>query len=230
MRKAFFFMVLLFAISLNGQIYVFDKEATTENIFDDIEKTKNEDFFEKYLDHFLDMYILIQKDTIEVILGGAQSSSRKNGIENFDGDIQIINDRIILDEMFLFKSTKKKSVQLEIEAIRKQIEQKTKESSYLLFKTEDIQYDTLEVGEKIKATFKFQNTYSEDLQISRVYNRCNCNYINYPEYEIKPGAKDSITVEYYPNIPNLSDMERLIMIKHNLPGAIKILSLDGKIH
>lgn len=203
--------IWLFTLSnINCQIYRLDVEESEKRIIgiDSIPKNEQSKIIKKLKSNFknLDLFAIINKDTVEVISGGkfpkltkvAKSKIFIN--QNIDS-----SPPIIFDKIYAFKLTqfdKKDSIieKLFSEIRKKDAIKKYKklvEDSLIVFGNKKIKYDTISEGDTVITNFVFKNLSPDTLYINDVKANCGCAKAKWPNYPISPGKLDSITTYFY---------------------------------
>lgn len=76
--------------------------------------------------------------------------------------------------------------------------------------------------------FKFTNTGTEPLVISKVDASCGCTAPNYPKHPIKPGESDEILVEYRPGKQE-GQQNKTVTVTANTEPAQTILNISANV-
>ncbi len=95
------------------------------------------------------------------------------------------------------------------------------------FKTETIDYGTIEKGADGVRTFEFTNTGNAPLIISKASSTCGCTVPKRPEAPIMPGKTGEIQVKYDTN--RVGPIRKAITIISNADTPTKVLKIKGEI-
>ncbi|MCK0123558.1 DUF1573 domain-containing protein [Gelidibacter sp. F2691] len=95
------------------------------------------------------------------------------------------------------------------------------------FKTDMIDYGTIEKGADGVRVFEFTNTGNAPLIISRVSSTCGCTIPKKPEAPILPGDKGEIEVKYNTQIVN--PIRKTITVISNAETPTVALKIKGEV-
>ncbi len=95
------------------------------------------------------------------------------------------------------------------------------------FKTETIDYGTIEKGADGVRIFEFTNTGNAPLIISKASSTCGCTVPKKPEEPIMPGKTGEIQVKYDTN--RVGPIRKAITIISNADTPTKVLKIKGEI-
>ncbi|XCF05790.1 DUF1573 domain-containing protein [Tamlana crocina] len=95
------------------------------------------------------------------------------------------------------------------------------------FKTETIDYGTIEKGANGVRTFEFTNTGNEPLIISKVSSSCGCTIPKKPEDPILPGKTGEIEVKYDTN--RVNPIRKTITVISNAETPTVALKIKGEV-
>ncbi|MFD0862620.1 DUF1573 domain-containing protein [Sungkyunkwania multivorans] len=95
------------------------------------------------------------------------------------------------------------------------------------FKTNKVDYGTIEKGSDGVRTFEFTNTGDAPLIISRVYSSCGCTIPKKPEEPIAPGATGEIQVKY--DTKRVGPISKTITVYSNAETPTVALRIKGKV-
>jgi len=95
------------------------------------------------------------------------------------------------------------------------------------FKTEVIDYGTIEKGADGVRQFEFTNTGNESLIISRVYSTCGCTVPKKPKESIAPGESGVIEVKY--DTKRVGPIRKTITVYSNAGPTPYPLKIKGTI-
>lgn len=95
------------------------------------------------------------------------------------------------------------------------------------FKSETIDYGTIEKGSNGVRTFKFTNTGDEPLIISKVTSSCGCTIPKKPKDPILPGKTGEIEVKYDTN--RVSPIRKTITVISNADRPTVALKIKGEV-
>jgi len=95
------------------------------------------------------------------------------------------------------------------------------------FKTEVIDYGTIEKGADGVRQFEFTNTGNESLIISRVYSTCGCTVPKKPKEPIAPGESGVIEVKY--DTKRVGPIRKTITVYSNAGPTPYPLKIKGTI-
>ncbi|MEP3838998.1 MAG: DUF1573 domain-containing protein [Algibacter sp.] len=93
------------------------------------------------------------------------------------------------------------------------------------FKTETIDYGTVEKGANGVRVFEFTNTGNEPLIISNVKSSCGCTVPSKPEGPIMPGKTGEIQVKYDTN--RVNPIRKTITVMSNAETPTVALKIKG---
>lgn len=97
----------------------------------------------------------------------------------------------------------------------------------LKFKTEVIDYGTIEQHSEGKRTFTFTNTGDAELLITQVKTSCGCTVPSYSKAPIAPGETGELQIKY--DTKTLGAFTKTITVISNAEGGNKILKIKGNI-
>lgn len=95
------------------------------------------------------------------------------------------------------------------------------------FKTEVIDYGTIEKGSDGVRVFEFTNTGDAPLIISKVRSTCGCTVPKKPEAPIMPGETGEIEVKYDTN--RVNPIRKTITVISNADRSTVALKIKGKV-
>lgn len=95
------------------------------------------------------------------------------------------------------------------------------------FKTDVIDYGTIEKGANGVRVFEFTNTGTAPLIITRVTSTCGCTIPKKPEKPILPGEKGEIEVKYDTQLVN--PIRKTITVVSNADTPIVALKIKGEV-
>ncbi|MDP5158688.1 MAG: DUF1573 domain-containing protein [Flaviramulus sp.] len=95
------------------------------------------------------------------------------------------------------------------------------------FKTETIDYGTIEKGSNGLRVFEFTNTGNEPLIISKVSSSCGCTIPKKPEDPILPGKTGQIEVKYDTN--RVMPIRKTITVISNADTPTVALKIKGEV-
>ena len=95
------------------------------------------------------------------------------------------------------------------------------------FKTETIDYGTIEKGADGLRVFEFTNTGDAPLIITRVYSSCGCTIPKKPDQPILPGENGIIEVKY--DTKRIGPIRKTITVYSNATQPTKAIKIKGKI-
>ena len=95
------------------------------------------------------------------------------------------------------------------------------------FKTEVIDYGTIEKGSNGVRVFEFTNTGAAPLIISSVRSTCGCTVPKKPEAPIMPGETGEIEVKYDTN--RVNPIRKTITVISNADRSTVALKIKGKV-
>lgn len=97
----------------------------------------------------------------------------------------------------------------------------------ITFKSETIDYGTIEVNSDGIRIFEFTNTGEAPLVITEVNSSCGCTIPKKPEAPILPGKTGEIQVKY--NTALVGPIRKAITVKSNADTPTKILTIKGMV-
>lgn len=95
------------------------------------------------------------------------------------------------------------------------------------FKTQTIDYGTIEKGSNGVRVFEFTNTGNEPLIISKVSSSCGCTIPKKPEDPILPGKTGEIEVKYDTN--RVNPIRKTITVISNAETPTVALKIKGEV-
>jgi len=95
------------------------------------------------------------------------------------------------------------------------------------FKTETLDYGTIEQNSNGKRSFVFTNNGKVPITISKIKVSCGCTVATKPEKPILPGETAKIGVKYATN--RLGKFSKTITVTSNLSKKPKSLRIKGKV-
>ena len=93
------------------------------------------------------------------------------------------------------------------------------------FKTETIDYGTIEKGADGVRTFEFTNTGDAPLVISKVKSSCGCTVPSWPDQPIMPGESGEIKVKY--DTKRVMPIRKTITVTSNAERPTIALKIKG---
>ena len=104
---------------------------------------------------------------------------------------------------------------------------KNKKAAIIKFKTEVIDFGTINQNAEGKRSFTFTNTGNIPLTISKVKTSCGCTVANYTKKPILPGEDGEISIIY--NTKILGKFTKSITVISNAQQNYKTLKIKGNI-
>jgi hypothetical protein len=101
------------------------------------------------------------------------------------------------------------------------------DAGILSFKTEEIDYGTIQQNANGERTFTFTNTGKSPIIISKVNTSCGCTVPSYSKTPILPGESSDIKVKYATN--RIGVFKKTITVISNASEASKILRIKGEV-
>ena len=95
------------------------------------------------------------------------------------------------------------------------------------FKSDVIDYGTVENGSDGVRVFEFTNTGNAPLVISRVYSSCGCTIPKKPDAPIMPGQNGEIQVKY--DTKRTGPIRKTITVNSNATEPTKALKIKGEV-
>lgn len=95
------------------------------------------------------------------------------------------------------------------------------------FKTDVIDYGTIEKGADGKRTFEFTNTGDAPLVITNAKSTCGCTVPSWPKEAILPGESGTIVVKY--NTNRLNKIAKTITVYSNAERPTVALRIKGMV-
>jgi len=96
------------------------------------------------------------------------------------------------------------------------------------FEQKNFDFGVLIEGEKVEHTFKFKNTGSKDLIITKVSTTCGCTVADYPQDPIPPGGNGKIEVVFNSEGKH-GYQHKMIRILANTQPNLTELSIDAQV-
>ena len=112
-------------------------------------------------------------------------------------------------------------------AVAQDTVQENKNAPEITFKTETIDYGTIEHNANGVREFVFTNTGKEPLIISRAKGSCGCTVPTWPKEPIMPGESGVISVKYATN--REGRFTKTVTISSNAKTASKRLTIKGNV-
>ncbi len=97
----------------------------------------------------------------------------------------------------------------------------------LSFKTDEIDYGTIQQNADGERTFTFTNTGKSPIVISAVNTSCGCTVPSYSKTPILPGESSDIKVKYATN--RIGAFKKTITVISNASEASKVLRIKGEV-
>ena len=97
----------------------------------------------------------------------------------------------------------------------------------ITFETEVVDYGTIEKGDNGVREFKFTNTGSSPLYITKVRSSCGCTIPKKPSDSIMPGDDDVIQVKYDTN--RVGPIRKTITVNSNAITPVVALQIRGAV-
>lgn len=105
--------------------------------------------------------------------------------------------------------------------------QAQEKTAKIKFKTETIDYGTIEKGADGIRVFEFTNTGNAPLVITRVYSSCGCTIPKKPDAPVLPGESGVIEVKY--DTKRVGPIRKTITVYSNADEPTKAIKIKGKI-
>lgn len=96
------------------------------------------------------------------------------------------------------------------------------------FDTLTYHFGTVEQGDVVRYSFRFENTGGKNLQIERVKVSCGCTVSSFPEKPIKPSQTGAIDVTFN-SAGKIGPQEKTVMVYTNAPESVVVLKLYGEV-
>ena len=91
-------------------------------------------------------------------------------------------------------------------------------------------FGTVDKGEKVKITFKFENDGSKPLFITNVSPSCGCTVADYTKDAILPGKEGAVTGEFDSNHGSAGHIHKSIMVTSNSKNKPRsVLIFEGEV-
>ncbi|MEZ4774055.1 MAG: DUF1573 domain-containing protein [Bacteroidia bacterium] len=98
----------------------------------------------------------------------------------------------------------------------------------LQFEDEAYNYGKVETGTVVTHTFKFKNTGTEPLKLTRVKASCGCTTPKWSQEPVQPGAEGFIDVSFN-STGKVGVQTKTITVTGNFPGNNKVLRISGEV-
>lgn len=108
-----------------------------------------------------------------------------------------------------------------------QAETAKKPLGILVFEIETIDYGTIQQNDNGLRSFKFSNSGSAPIVISKVKTSCGCTVPTYPKQAILPGESGTIDIKYATN--RLGKFSKSITVISNASQSQKSLRIKGDV-
>lgn len=95
------------------------------------------------------------------------------------------------------------------------------------FETETHDFGKIPQGKPVTHEFKFENTGSEPLIISKVESTCGCTVPEYTKTPIKPGEKGTVSVTF--DAAQATPFSKMVTIRSNAKTPVKALYIKGTV-
>ncbi|PJB12061.1 MAG: hypothetical protein CO119_08355 [Flavobacteriales bacterium CG_4_9_14_3_um_filter_40_17] len=95
------------------------------------------------------------------------------------------------------------------------------------FKTDTIDYGTIDKGSDGLRIFEFTNTGNQPLVITEVFSSCGCTVPKKPDQPIAPGKTGKIEVKYDTN--RVGPIRKTITVNNNSDTPIVALKIKGEV-
>ena len=95
------------------------------------------------------------------------------------------------------------------------------------FETETHDFGKIPQGKPVSYVFKFENTGSEPLIISKVESTCGCTVPEYTKNPIKPGEKGTISITF--DAAQATPFSKMVTIRSNAKTPVKGLYIKGTV-
>ena len=103
---------------------------------------------------------------------------------------------------------------------------KTEELTDVKFYKTGANYGAINEGDTVSSTYKFKNSGSNDLVITKIEVSCGCTFPDYPKKPVKPGQEDSLIVRFASNGKLDRQVGRLVFYMNTKPEDHEII-LEG---
>lgn len=99
----------------------------------------------------------------------------------------------------------------------------------ITFETDSIHFGVLAQGEKVRHTYRFENTGDAPLVIAKVETSCGCTALkDWPEEPISPGDKGEFTVEFDSHLRSGIQRKFVTVMANTVPSKNRVL-LTGEV-
>ena len=95
------------------------------------------------------------------------------------------------------------------------------------FKTDEIDYGTIQKGSDGLRVFEFTNTGNAPLVITKINSSCGCTVPEWPKEPIAPGKTGKIQVKY--DTTRVGPIRKTITVLSNSDTPTKVLKIKGTI-
>lgn len=106
--------------------------------------------------------------------------------------------------------------------------QETKSGASVKFKEVELEFGTIEQGEKAHLEFSFTSTGTEPLVITQAKGSCGCTVPEYPTEALKKGEKGTIKVTF-DSAGKMGNQEKTVTLMTNTPDSPIVLKIKGTI-
>ena len=105
--------------------------------------------------------------------------------------------------------------------------QTNKQYPVMEFEQTTINYGKITSDASGRRTFKFTNTGTVPLIISKVKGSCGCVVLNFPKKPIMPNEKGEIEIVY--NVLKKGRISRTVTVTSNTKKPVKVLKIKGRV-
>ena len=95
--------------------------------------------------------------------------------------------------------------------------------------SQNFDFGTIKVGDKVLHAFYFKNVGSSPLVIENVVTPCGCTVASFNKQTIAPNKTDSIVAVFTAYSEMLGTQNKTITVNFNSPSSPKLLTLYGKV-
>ena len=112
-------------------------------------------------------------------------------------------------------------------AKKAKVEATQAQGAQIAFKSETIDYGTIQKNSDGKRDFVFTNTGNTPLIITSAQGSCGCTVPTYPKEPIAPGAKGTISVKYATD--RVGAFSKTVTLTTNATTANTVLTIKGNV-
>jgi|GEM_PF-4492450 len=232
-----FIFLLICVNSVDAQYYTINKQKTKDNILAvDTFSPADRNMIVMGIE-LMEIILFMDEDSVYVASGKSYTTIAAESKDEFMEVTNYSKDGFEYDKVWFDLNTDESVVESFAE-MQSNFEQRLAEEKFekyildsvFVFETLEIDFGSVEVGEKLKGVFYFENNGKDSLKLLEVKSSCGCTVPVWPAHAIAAGVRDSISFVYDTTDKPSGNSTRRITVKHNLSEHPITLKVKGDIN